>query len=132
MEGAGKKNAALQLDGLRPAEQLEIGGLLPDAVLPHGTGDERVVVTGNEVNRTGEGAEDLADLTNEEAVHGVVLEDVASQDDHLGAVIAGRLDDAFRGLEPFLTHTLGEAPDRFGLHADLPVRGVEEFHGLGS
>lgn len=67
-------------------------------MLPHGAGHERVVVAGNEINRAGEGAEDFADLANEEAVHGVVLEDVAGQDDHLGAVIAGRLDDAFRGL----------------------------------
>ena len=88
------------------------------------------MVAWNEINRTGEGAEDFADLANEEAVHGVVLEDVASNYDHLGTVIAGRLDDAFRGREPFLPHTLGKAPDRFGLHANLPVRGVEKFHAV--
>src|ERR1039458_2205054 len=79
MQRAGKKNAAIQFDGLGFAENVDVSGILPDAVFPNGARDERVVITGNDVNWTREGAKDFADFANEEAVHGVVLKHVARQ-----------------------------------------------------
>ena len=130
MQRAGKKNAAIQFDGLGFAENVDVSGILPDAVFPNGARDERVVIAGNDVNWTREGAKDFADFANEEAVHGVVLEHVARQHDHFGSIVPGGLDHPFRRLQPFLPDPLGHAADRFGFHPNLPIRGVEEFHWL--
>ena len=87
-----------------------LAGILPDAVFPNGARDERVVIAGNDVNWTREGAKDFADFANEEAVHGVVLEHVARQHDHFGSIVPGGLDHPFRRLQPFLSDPLGHAP----------------------
>ena len=62
MQRAWKKNAAIQFDGLGFAENVDVSAILPDAVFPNGARDERVVIAGNDVNWTSEGAKDFADL----------------------------------------------------------------------
>src|SRR5665213_1632823 len=130
MQRARKKNAASQFDGLGFAENVDVSGILPDAVFPNGTRDERDVMAGNDVNWTRKRAKAFADFANEEAVHRVVLEHVASKHDHFGPIVPGGLDPPFRRLQPFLSDALGHAADRFGFHPNLPIGGVEEFHWL--
>lgn len=86
------------------------------------------MIAGNHIDRTAKLSQDIGRLLNEHAVHAIILEGIPSYEDELGVGIPGSLHHTARGGQAFIAHTLADRPHMDGLHADLPVCGVEEFH----
>jgi len=88
------------------------------------------VVTGDDVDWLTKLCQDIGHFQDEHTVHTVILEDIPSYEDELGVGAFGSLHNAARSGQPLIAHTLADWSYMDSFHANLPVGGVEEFHGI--
>jgi hypothetical protein len=87
------------------------------------------VIAREDVCGNAEAGAGIDNALNVGAFDGVILEDVAGDEDRIDAMFAGDRRQSF-GRENALRSNLGSAQaDVFGAHADLPISGVQDFHG---
>jgi hypothetical protein len=86
------------------------------------------MVAGDQVHGNAGAAQQVCRLLNQYPLHPIVLEDVAGQEDEIYGLFPGQSDDPTGGFKPFGTDSFSGSAHLNGLHAQLPVCRMEEFH----
>ena len=88
------------------------------------------MVAGDQVHRQADAAQQVSRLLDQDPLHGIVFEGVSGQEDEIDERIPGQPDDPFPGFKALGPDPLPGPAHLDGLHAQLPVCGMEEFHGI--
>jgi hypothetical protein len=86
------------------------------------------MVSGDQVHRQPDTAQQVSRLLDQDPLHGIVFEGVAGQEDEIHGLIPGQSDDPLHVFESFGPDSFPGLAHLNGLHPQLPICAMEEFH----
>ena len=101
-------------------------------MVPNAALGPRVMVARNHVNGAIETSKEVADLSDELPADAMVFEGIPGDENKFRTRFSGKMLNAANGFESGGTDPLGGLPYMGGLHADLPIGGVNESHAESS